>query len=323
MDTSNDDLRSELETAFNDVEEHDAEIEVVVEPEVEEGKPRDENGRFAKKEEPAQEEPATEQPEEPKPARMSPRAWRKEVADKYWNSLDPELQAEIERREQDVDKGFQQYKPKAQLADEFTQALEPFMPTIHALGVKPAEAAQRLFSVEHQLRFGDELTKMETVRTILNDYGINPNHFFEHLQNVPPPDPNVMAMQRYVQQLENQYKGMLAMQEQREVESLTSQIQAFAADKEYFDLVADDMAALLQARRAPDLQTAYDMAIYANPTTRELLLNKQAAQTQAEQQRQRATAAAVSVKGSSPASGSANGPKHSLREELEAAFSDI
>jgi hypothetical protein len=328
LDTSNDTLRDSLESAIEAVEAPVEATETPVEA-IETDRTRDDKGRFAKKaEEPpeAVEEPvAVEQPVETpaeRQERLSPKSWRKEIAEKYWGNLDPELQAEIERREQDVNKGFEQYRPKAQLADEFNQALQPYMPTIQALGVHPAEATARLFNVEHQLRFGNEQQKMATVQTIFQEYGIDPNRFYDHLQNTPPPDPRVQAMQRYVQQLEQQYNQVLTQQQQREQYALNSEIQAFAADKEHFDTVREDMAALLQAGRAADLQSAYDMAVYANPTTRAAMLQQQSAQHQAKAQTQRATSAAVSVKGSSPVSGTSNAPKGSLRDELEAALAN-
>jgi hypothetical protein len=332
LDTSNDTLRDSLESAIAEVETPVEVVETPVEATetpveaIEDTRSRDDKGRFAKKAETPEDGIATEPQEYETPAerqeRLSPKSWRKEVADKYWANLDPELQAEIERREADVNKGFETYRPKAQMADEFTQALTPYMPTINALGVNPAEATARLFNVEHQLRFGTEPQKIETVRNILQEYNISPESLFNHIQNTPPPDPQVQAMQRYVQQLEQQYNQVLTQQQQREQQALNSEIANFSADKEHFDLVREDMAALLQAGRATDLQSAYDMAVYANPTTRAAMLQQQAAQQQAKQQTQRATSAAVSVKGSSPVSGSANAPKGSLRDELEAALAN-
>ena len=334
MDTSTDSLRDSLESAIA-AQETTPEViaETPVEPTetppeaTETDRSRDDKGRFVKKAETSEQpdnSPEITEPSLPeeKPSRMSPKSWRKEVAEKFWNNLDPELQAEIERREQDVSKGFETYRPKVQLAEEFNHALQPYMPTIQALGVHPAEAAARLFHVEHQLRFGNEAAKLDTVRTIMQEYGIDPSRLYDYLQNVPPPDPQVQAMQRYVQQLEQQYQQVVTQQQQREQHAISSEIAAFAEGKEHFDLVREDMAALLQAGRANDLQSAYDMAVYANPQTRAVELQKQAAQAQSKAQTQRATSAAVSVKGSSPVSGTANASKGSLREELEAALSN-
>jgi hypothetical protein len=82
------------------------------------------------------------------------------------------------------------------------------------------------------------------------------------------------------------------------------------------------MAALLQAGRATDLDDAYDKAIWARPDLRATLLqqerdkvNKSAASTA---QAQRSQAAAVSVKGSSPVSTSAQ--PDNLRDLIASQF---
>lgn len=329
MDTSaNDSLRDSLESA---IAAQETPQEIPAEPTEssaiasEDARARDDKGRFAKSvenaPEPIEPEPAEETEHQP-PARMSPRAWRKEVAEKYWNQLAPELQDEIERREMDVSKGFEQHRPKVQLADDFTQAIQPFMQTIQALGTTPVQAAQTLFAADHLLRNGSADQKAQMIQQILHDYQIDPQHLFNQIQQAPL-DHNALAMQRYAQQMEQRYNSLLQAQQQREAEQLNSQIQEFAQDKEHFDAVREDMAALLQAGRASTLQDAYDMAIYANPTTRAAMLQQQNAQRQAQQQQSRATSAAVSLKGSSPVSGTANTPKGTLREELEAAFANI
>ena len=100
-------------------------------------------------------------------------------------------------------------------------------------------------------------------------------------------------------------------------------LEAALKDAVHFEAVREDMAALLQAGRAKDLKDAYDMAVYANPQTRQALLEQQRQealkQAQSAAIAARAKSAAVSVRGSSPASGSASAPT-SLRAALEAAF---
>jgi hypothetical protein len=111
--------------------------------------------------------------------------------------------------------------------------------------------------------------------------------------------------------------------QQYEQQQLNSQIAAFSEGKEHFDAVREDMAALLQADRAPDLDTAYDMAIWARPDLRSGLLQQQtrAAEERAHAvaQKQRAQSAAVSVRGSSPVSSSSANPTD-LRALLESQF---
>jgi hypothetical protein len=126
-----------------------------------------------------------------------------------------------------------------------------------------------------------------------------------------------------LQKLQQEQESFQRSQQEREMQTLNSELSEFAKTAEHFEAVRDDMAALLQAGRASDLKTAYDMAVYANPQTRQTLLEQQRnealKQAQSVALANRAKSAAVSVKGSSPASGSGASPTN-LRAALEAAF---
>jgi hypothetical protein len=49
----------------------------------------------------------------------------------------------------------------------------------------------------------------------------------------------------------------------------------FSKDKEHFETVKEDMARLLEAGASPDLQSLYEAACWANPTTRQALIAQQ------------------------------------------------
>jgi hypothetical protein len=104
---------------------------------------------------------------------------------------------------------------------------------------------------------------------------------------------------------------------------LNSQISKFSEGKQYFEAVRNDMASFLETGRAADLEAAYDMAIWARPDLRSGLLEQQTKaaedRTRAAMQQQRAKTASVSVRGSSPISGSTSVPT-GLRELLESQF---
>ena len=55
-----------------------------------------------------------------KPAKYIPK-WKKEALEK-WGTLDPLVQSEVERREQDFHKGIEGYKQKAQVFDQWDEA---------------------------------------------------------------------------------------------------------------------------------------------------------------------------------------------------------
>lgn len=325
-----DDIRSALATAFNNAET-EAEEPPVVEAPVEEvtetteeqaARERDERGRFAAKQE-AETAPVAEVPPpvtEPAPAPMEKRApntWRKEAA-AQWATLPDQIKDEILKRENDARSGIQNYKQAADMGRTFEEAAKPFQRQFEELGVTPVQAFQHLLAADQKLRYSSPQEKAQYFSELARTYGID----LQQVQPLPPIPPEMLEMQRELTQLRQQQERVAQQQNQ----ALGSEIEQFAEAHEHFDSVKPAMAVLLQNGQATNLQDAYDKAIWADPGIRSTLLAQQAeqerkqAQTAALTQRQKA--AAVSVKGSSPASGAARGNHDSIRGALEAAFGD-
>lgn len=325
-----DDLRSILEGAF---EAADSPTDAV---EPEESSPservRDEHGRFAKKSEPGepvqevvqepvqekvQEEVAEEKPPEV-PQKRPPSSWKKD-AQAAWDTLPEHVKDDVLRRETDFHRGIEQYKTFAQKAQVYEQALAPYQDTLKTLGVPAEVAIGALFKADSLLRTGSPEEKAHYLAQLAADYGIP----LESVQQAPQPDPAYRALQNEVRML-RQFQAQQEQERQRaEMEQLNSVISKAAQGKEHFDLVRDEMAALLDKGIASDIDQAYDMAIWARPDLRTSLLEQQVKaaeeKARAEAQRLKAKTAAVSVKGSSPVSGTSATPTD-LRAALEAAF---
>jgi TolA-binding protein len=98
-------------------------------------------------------------------------------------------------------------------------------------------------------------------------------------------DPQVKALQQQVAQLQ----GFLQNQQQTQMQSVQqntqSMIDQFAGEKDaegnlkhpHFSEVRDRMGVLIQGNQAPDLPTAYEMAVYADPKLRQGLMDNYAA----------------------------------------------
>jgi len=325
-----DDIRSALATAFNNAET-EAEEPPVVEAPVEEvtetteeqaARERDERGRFAAKQE-AETAPVAEVPPpvtEPAPAPMEKRApntWRKEAA-AQWATLPDQIKDEILKRENDARSGIQNYKQAADMGRTFEEAAKPFQRQFEELGVTPVQAFQHLLAADQKLRYSPPQEKAQYFSELARTYGID----LQQVQPLPPIPPEMLEMQRELAQLRQQQERVAQQQNQ----ALGSEIEQFAETHEHFARVRPAMSVLLQNGQATALQDAYEKAIWADPEIRATLLAQQAeqerkqAQTAALTQRQKA--AAVSVKGSSPASGAARGNHDSIRGALEAAFGD-
>ncbi len=331
-------LREALESAFAEAESKEAEVvvsEPVETPEPEPAvheKPRDEKGKFAKVErsEPEvkddqaelkqelQPEAKLEVPVNPAPERRVPTTWRKEAAAK-WAEIPDDIKDEILKRENDARSGIQAYKSDADMARAFREVSKPFERTLQELNVSPVQAYQYLMAADARLRYSAPQEKARYFSELARAYGID----LTQVQPLPAHPPEYQHLQQEVRTLRQQQEQWMKQQN----ESLLNEIQSFAESHEHLEAVRPAMAVLLQNGQAKDLQDAYDKATWADPEIRALLLQKQQSEaskrveSQALAQRQKA--AAVSVKGSTPASGSGSGPKGSLRAELEAAWGDM
>lgn len=255
---------------------------------------RDDKGKFAAETKPPVVSEEKTEPVTPM-AKPAPNTWRKEVADK-WSALPPEVQSEVERREADFHKGIEQYKSKAQIADNFEKAIAPYMATIQSLGVAPEQAASALMAADHKLRYGSPAEKSMYFAQLANSYGID-------LAQVQPTqnqqiDPNVAYFQQKIAALEQQVQQQSQIGKQMEDASLNSEVSQFAADPSHrhFESVKADMARLLQAGAAETLKDAYEQAIWINPASRAAMIAEQQASVKEEaNQKAQAAKAAASV----------------------------
>lgn len=254
---------------------------------------RDEKGRFAKvdSETPApqaevQAQEVQDQVETPVtvPPELQRLGLRKEEAEAFAKAPEAVKQAFI-RRSEEMHRGIEQFRSKAQFGDSMERAITPFLPTLQSLGVTPDVAVQKLMSADNALRYGSQQQKVQMLTQIARDYGVDLGQAQEYHANTPMADPQVQALQSQVQQLQGWIQQQNQAREWQERETLNSEIERFAQSPEhvYFDKVRGEMAGLLQAGLASDLKDAYEKAIYANPTIRSQVLAKQ--QAEAEEKR--------------------------------------
>ena len=272
------------------VEGHNESIEQAAEPAEEKpSKPRDEKGKFAKAENPAEEVRAEEIKPEPV-KRKPPGSLRKELQDK-WDTLDPIAQDEFERREADFHKGIQSYKEKAQIADQFDQVVSqyPVMQQLKQQGGNPLQAVNNLLNADHVLRNGSQEQKVNAARQILQEYGITLGEDGTQFQV----DPLMQKMQL----LESTVSNLTHSQQQAQLEAqrradaaLEQQITEWSNGKEFFQELRPAMSALLQTGEANSLDDAYEQAMWAKPQIRQQVLAKQQEAAKAEQAKKAAEA---------------------------------
>jgi hypothetical protein len=299
---------------------------------------RDEKGRFAQKTA-AQDQPTEESapplaesiPTDPVSAPVVPPelqrlGLRKEEADEI--AKNPVAMQAIIRRSEEMHKGLEQYRTKAQFGDQMAQAVQPFAQTIQSLGVHPAQAVQKLFSADHTLRYGTPEQKQAAFVNLAQSYGIDLGGVQQYQANQPYVDPRVSALEQQIQQQNAWIQQKEQQREWQERQTLNSDIEAFKSNpaNKHFEAVRNDMAGLIQAGLATTLQDAYERAIYANPQVRATVLAEQqakaeadrkAAQVQRAQEAKKAAAVNISRRGTMPAKAPLGSMEDTIRAQAE------
>jgi len=285
---------------------------------------RDEKGRFAPKEPKEAVEaaaPVEEQPQEAPAveAHKPPIGWSV-AAKAAWGELPEGVREAVAKREAEVSAGFARYSGLKQYAEFAEQN-----------GTTLAAAVADYSKVEDGLR-KDFLGGLDALAA---RFGYRPSdvaQYYAARHGVPAtgqiaqgyqqpqfnPDEIISAAeQRALAKFEQ-------VQARRETES---EIDRFRADPAhaYFENVKADMAVLLQNGNAKDLASAYEMACWANPETRAILLKSQTVNSTPSPAAavQKAKAAAKAV-GGAPSPGFNPGKpvdtsKMSIRDTIQAA----
>jgi hypothetical protein len=245
----------------------------VEDPEAAAARIRDAQGKFAAA--PAVTDPAAPVVADPAAqVEPAPNTWKKEAA-AQWGTLPPDVRAEIQRREQDMHRGIEQYKTAAGFGQSIERAIAPYAQTLQQLGVSPDRAIGELMAADHKLRHGSPQEKSAYFAELAHSYGID---IGQATQAHAAFNPEQHALQVQNQQLQSQLQSFQQTQQQQAQASLDSEISAFSADPSHshYETVKPQMIALLQAGQATSLADAYEQAIYANPTTRAAVLQQQA-----------------------------------------------
>lgn len=280
------------------------------------GPTRNERGQFASNK-PAEAAPETATPaakttDQPakaeaapaKPASEPPQSWSA-AAKAEWTKLPPQIQAEIAKREGDVQKGFEQKaaetKPELEFAQAVKQRFAPYRDEMARRGVNETQALDYLITMEQFARRDPEAYARHVVKELGLDHLLaspgGPQNGAQQPTNgqaAPSVDPQVADLRRTVNGLVQHVQSERQSAQNRVLAEATSAISAFKADpaNEHFDTVKEDMAVLIGSGRATDLKDAYEKAVWAHPETRAKLL---AAQAKADDEKRASEAAAAAA----------------------------
>lgn len=258
------------------------------------------------------------------PSNRFPEAMRAELS-----KLPPAVIQQLNAREEQVHQELTRNSEERKTGSEFNKAVAPYMAQIRSENTTPINAVAELFNMAYFLRTATPQQKGAFLWRTAQQFNADMRQV-QQGQAVPQQqfNPQINAITQQVNTLQQQLKQQQDQKAAAEQEAITSQINTFKADAAHphFDAVALDMAAMLQAGRAQNLQDAYDKAIFANPEIRSIVM---AEQVKADEQKrvadQKAKADAARKAGSSVRGGPGSGankngkvPQKSLRDEIAA-----
>lgn len=297
-----------LTTAYDDIEAREAGGEIDTTRSVAE-RARDASGRFARGEEtkpPAGgKETNTGQPEtaaagqpqgdQPPAATGAPQSWS-DAAKAKWSTLPPDIQAEIAKRESDVQRGFQQRAEALQRFEGIDRAIAPYRQRIQALGMTEHQAVGTLMDLYE--RAGRD--PIGYVKWFCKEVGLDPAAAFggaaDPQQSAGGPewvDPQVKALTDQVRDLTSRLQAREQTEEKVARTSINAEIDRVAGQRDdkgnllrpHWERLEADIARLIPLIRQDNpgasnrdvLEAAYDQALYRNPETRKAAIEAEKA----------------------------------------------
>jgi len=148
------------------------------------------------------------------------------------------------------------------------------------IGMEPTQAFSILLSTEKQLRTGTDADKRQALQGLANSYGVSlqPGE-----RNGPQADPVISQLEAKLAQVTQRLQSFESNSQEMQRQTVDEQIAEFRDAKDeagqpmrpHFEAVEADMARLIQSDPSMTLQDAYDRSVWANPETRQALLDGQ------------------------------------------------
>jgi hypothetical protein len=165
------------------------------------------------------------------------------------------VQREVARREGEMARYVNEMSSARNIAERFTQTIQPFLGTIQAEGVDPLTAVRNLMQVTQTLRSGTQYEKASTLAQIVRVYGVDIASLDAALVGQAPPqgsqqqapDVNAAVQQALapLYQAAQQRQNQLMQSAEGEARS---ELETFAADpaNEFFQDLRQEMADIIE-----------------------------------------------------------------------------
>lgn len=293
-----------------------------------EDKPKEESKAEPEKGAQKPKEAAAKEPEKSK----APASWGAKARQK-WGDVPAEAQAQIAKREKEINQVLQQSAVARKAADQLNAILAPHKDGMIAAGHQdPFQAISGLLQTESTLRIGSQQQKAQELAAIIKNYGVDIATLDAVLTGEAPPDPQTAGLEAMLDKRMAPINDFLKMQQQNqqyqhqnEEAGAAQAVQEFEANAEFLSDVRMDMADLMDgaSRRGQKmtLQQAYDKACAIHPEVSGVLAEraKQAQIMGTKEDLQAKKAASISLVGKQEGAGGGAG-NLSMRDQIESAW---
>lgn len=204
----------------------------------------------------------------------APSSWRPEVAAK-WASIDPDVRAEIERRESNYHEGIKQYQTAANLGHSFHTIAKEYVDDLESRGINALDVVNNFFQIDKVLTHGTNEEKLNAFIQLARHSGIN----FDGSGNYEFQDQTTNELKQEIQTLKQQLSQINNRELSKTKEQYIQEVNAFASNpsNKHFNTVAPIMERLIKSGSAKTLEEAYNLALNEHPTTKQLLIDEQVA----------------------------------------------
>ena len=269
-------------------------------------------------------------------ALTAPKHWPKEEQE-IFNTWDANVQHQVMDRykamEGDYTKKTQEIAKFRKRNEALDEIYGPFRDDFQRAGMDEVAATRQLLAAHKYLREDPQ----QALKWLAQSYGVDLKAVNDDTAIEDEyADPQMKAMQQQIAQLQgtinNQQQQAQNMQKQ-EVQAMIDNFQT-AKDADgnlkhpHFDVVQNQMSGLISSGVAKDIESAYEMAVYANPETRAKVLDEKVKKETKQEVKAEAVQKAkkqqrVNVKGSGTPSNSAVPSGMSLGETIKFSMKQL
>lgn len=238
--------------------------------------------------------------------KIPPTTWTAEAKSKY-ASLPAWAKKEVHKREKDMLHGITSLKQNSSFGERLSKTIQPYQALLNSKGVHPEQAVSAMLNTFYQLETATPQKRAMLLRDLASKYDTDLAVLTNSDPKVSEFDRYVAPLQQQVQQLQAFIQGQQRTSQESTLAEANTAIAQFESDVDesgnlkhpYFHNVSDLMATFISEGRATTLDDAYEKAIWADSSTRAVLLSEQTKQLESKRQEEAKQKASKARKASS------------------------